>query len=241
MFRIALCDDNREYLEIVKRKIERFCVERAIQIELTAFDDSDILVNLTEQNHVFDAYILDIEMQDYTGIELAKMVRERSELAYIVFLTAHAHYAVYACGRGIFRYVLKETLDIELPRVLSSLFEALEQVNNNRYYIIHNQRRYLKFLHRDVVYICRDQKNVRFVLKDGKSVNERTTLEEVYKRLSEDEDFFQLDRGIILNLFHVRGIVSGGVKMDTGFEIISSAKHIEELKRRMNIYWGRIL
>lgn len=241
MFRIALCDDNREHLGMVKRKVERFCAERAIQAELTDFDDSDILVNLTEQNHIFDAYILDIEMQDYTGLELAKMIRERSELAYIVFLTAHVHYAVYACGRGIFRYVLKEALDIELPRVLSDLFDALERVNNNRYYIIHNQRRHLKFLHREVVYICKDQKNVKFVLKDGNSVNERTTLEEVYKRLSEDEDFFQLDRGIILNLFYVRGVAGGNVKMDTGFEITSSAKHIEELKKRMNIYWGRIL
>lgn len=51
------------------------------------------------------------------------------------FLTAHEHYAPYACGRGIFRYALKETLDIEFSRVLSDLFEALEQVNNNRYYI----------------------------------------------------------------------------------------------------------
>ena len=79
------------------------------------------------------------------------------------------------------------------------------------------------------------------MLKNGNSVNERTTLEEVYKRLSEDEDFFQLDRGIILNLFYVRGVAGGNVKMDTGFEITSSAKHIEELKKRMNIYWGRIL
>lgn len=241
MFRIALCDDNKEYLGLIKRKVERFCIERNKQIELTTFDDSDLLANVIERKYMFDAYILDIEMQDYTGIELAKMIRERSELPYIVFLTAHAHYAVYACGRGIFRYVLKETIDIELPRVLDSLFEALEQINNNRYYIIQNQRRYFKFLHRDVVYICRDQKNVKFVLKDGKSVNERTTLEEVYKKISEDENYFQLDRGIILNLFHVQGISNRGIKMDTGFEITSGVKHIEELKKRMNIYWGRIL
>ena len=128
-----------------------------------------------------------------------------------------------------------------MPIVLGSLFKALEQVNNNKYYVVRNQRRYLKFLHREVVYICKEQKNVKFVLKNGNSVNERTTLEEVYKRLSEDEDFFQLDRGIILNLFYVRGVAGGSVKMDTGFEITSSVKHIEELKKRMNIYWGRIL
>ena len=99
----------------------------------------------------------------------------------------------------------------------------------------------MKFLHRDVVYICREQKNVKFVLADGKSVNERTTLEKVYKTLSSDEDFFQLDRGFILNLFHVKGISNGSIKMDNGFEIISSVKHIEELKKHINRYLGRIL
>lgn len=241
MFRIALCDDNREFLELVRKKVEAFCMERGIQAELTAFDDSDLLVNVTEKDYIFDAYILDIEMRDYTGIELAEMIRERQELAYIVFLTAYSSYAVRACGRGIFRYVLKETLDDELPRVLDSLFKALEQIDNNKYYHIQNHRRYLKFPHRDVVYVCREQKNVKFVLKDGKCIYERTTLEEVYKKLSEDEDFFRLDKGMILNLFHVRGIVNGGIEMDTGVTVTSGVKHIEELKKRMNVYWGRMI
>ncbi|RGE17895.1 hypothetical protein DXB03_02510 [Lachnospiraceae bacterium OF11-28] len=75
-----------------------------------------------------------------------------------------------------------------------------------------------------------------------KSVNERTTLEKSFiKTLSSDEDFFQLDRGFILNLFHVKGISNGSIKMDNGFEIISSVKHIEELKKHINRYLGRIL
>ncbi len=241
MFRIALCDDDKEILELVRENVAAYCTQKEIQAELITFDDSDLLADVVERKHIYDAYILDIEMQDYSGIELAAMIKERSALAYIILLTAYSNYAVYACGRGIFRYVLKETMESELPRVLDSLFEALEQVNNNKYYIVQNQRRYLKFLHRDVVYICREQKNVKFVLTDGKSINERTTLEKVYKTLSTDEDFFQLDRGFILNLFHVKGISNGSIKMDNGFEIISSAKHIEELKKHINRYLGRIL
>lgn len=39
------------------------------------------------------------------------------------------------------------------------------------------------------MYICCEQKNVKFVLKDGRSIQERIPLEKVYKVLSEDEDF----------------------------------------------------
>jgi len=241
MFRIALCDDNKEFLELVHKTVSEYCVQNEIQAEFVTFDDSDLLANTIERNHIFDAYILDIEMQDYSGMELAGMIRERSDLAYIILLTAYSNYAVYACGRGIFRYVLKDTMKEEVPRALESLFQALEQVNNHKYYIIQNQRRFMKFLHRDIVYICREQKNVKFVLKDGKSIKERTTLEKVYNVLSEDEDFFQLDRGFILNLSHVRGISNGSVKMDNGFEINSAVKHTEELKKRVNVYLGRIL
>lgn len=241
MFRIALCDDNKEFLELVNRTVSEYCVRNEIQAELVTFDDSDLLANVIERNHIFDAYILDIEMQDYSGMELAGMIRERSDLAHIILLTAYSNYAVYACGRGIFRYVLKDAMEEELPRALESLFKALEQINNNKYYVVQNQRRYLKFLHRDVVYICREQKNVKFVLKDGRSIQERTTLEKVYKGFSEDEDFFQLDRGFILNLSHIRGISNGTIKMDDGFEITSGTKRIEALKKRINVYLGRIL
>lgn len=226
MFRIALCDDNKGFLELVKRKISEYCEQKEIQAEIIMYDDSDILASLIRKNYIFDAYILDIEMQDYSGIELAGMLRARSTLTYIILLTAYPRYAVYACGRGIFRYVLKETIEIELPRVLDSLFRALGQVNNSKYYVVQNQRRYQKFLHKDVVYICREKKNVKFVLTGGNIVMERTTLEKVYETISADENFFQLDRGYILNLFHVKRILNGRVRMDDDFEIISSTKNI---------------
>lgn len=124
MLRLALCDDDREYLKLVEGKIKDYCRMRHREIMLECFSDSDLLATAIERERLFDAYILDIEMQDYSGVELAEMIRERSEMACILFLTAHVMYAVEACGMGIFRYLLKERLDQELPAALDSLLSA---------------------------------------------------------------------------------------------------------------------
>ena len=124
MFRVALCDDDRRFLELLKDRAEMFCVEKARNVKFSAFSDSDILMGMTERGEIFDAYILDIEMQDYSGIEIAEEIRKKSKMACIIFLTSHMKYAVGACGTGIFRYMMKEDLDRELPRILDDLFPS---------------------------------------------------------------------------------------------------------------------
>ena len=56
-----------------------FCVEKARNVKFSAFSDSDILMGMTERGEIFDAYILDIEMQDYSGIEIAEEIRKKFE------------------------------------------------------------------------------------------------------------------------------------------------------------------
>lgn len=241
MFRIALCDDSEEYLRLLESKIGSICRTLQKDVVINTFNDGDLLADSVEKDYIHDAYFLDVSLRDYSGLELADLIRERSKLAYIIFITADAGYAVEACGKGIFRYVLKETLDAELPGLLSDLFACLERMDNENFYTIQNQRRCLKFAHRDIVYIFRDQKNAVFVLNDGRELRERTTLDNVYRKLSHDKEIFLLDRGMILNLFHVRGVSNGTIKMDTGFETTSSVRHIEELKKQLNGYWGKAL
>ena len=140
MFRVALCDDDRRFLELLKDRAEMFCVEKARNVKFSAFSDSDILMGMTERGEIFDAYILDIEMQDYSGIEIAEEIRKKSKMACIIFLTSHMKYAVGACGTGIFRYMMKEDLDRELPRILDDLFSHLECLESHYFYVIQNQK-----------------------------------------------------------------------------------------------------
>ena len=47
-----------------------------------------------------------------------------------------------------------------------------------------------------------------------------------------------LDRGTILNLFHIQSIESNEIRMDEGHRIAVNPIRIPEVKRALSKYWG---
>ena len=50
-----------------------------------------------------------------------------------------------------------------------------------------------------------------------------------------------LDRGVILNLSHIRQIMDGEIKMDEENVITSNSAHVVEIKRLLMNYWGDMI
>ena len=69
----------------------------------------------------YDVIFLDVEMPGLTGIEAARLVRERPEAPAVVFVTAHEHYAVDAFAVEATDYLLKPVEPERLGRVVERL------------------------------------------------------------------------------------------------------------------------
>ncbi len=240
VFRVALCDDYRPYLELVRDKILRYCREHQRNIVLDVFEDSDRLSEYTEEKKLYDAYILDIEMPNGSGLCLAEKIRNVSETAYIIFLTAFESYAVQACGMNVLSYILKERMEEELDQVLDRLFLRLDREKGEIFYTISNQRKYIKFLHRDILYIYKQQKNAVFVLDEMEEEWERISLQEVARKLH-NPALYCLDRGVIVNLRHVQKVVDDRILIKGGHELQTSRIHVNELKEALLTYWGNLV
>jgi DNA-binding LytR/AlgR family response regulator len=70
-----------------------------------------------------DVVFLDVEMPGLSGVEAAPLVRERRNPPALVFVTAHAQYAVDAFAVEAFDYLLKPVDRDRLARVLERLRE----------------------------------------------------------------------------------------------------------------------
>ena len=82
MYRIAIVDDDYMVRESTKAVIERNFKEENFQVEcFSTF--SQLQSELSQE--LFTVYILDIELPDGNGLELAKEIRKIQERAYIVF------------------------------------------------------------------------------------------------------------------------------------------------------------
>jgi two-component system, LytTR family, response regulator LytT len=71
----------------------------------------------------YDVVFLDVEMPGLTGLEAAPLVHERRDPPAIVFVTAHAEYAVDAFAVEAFDYLLKPVDPDRLARVIERLRE----------------------------------------------------------------------------------------------------------------------
>lgn len=240
MYKIAISDDDKDFLELLEKRIQQYCERRGLTVEVKAFNDGEALMEQTENEKLFDAYLLDIEMGYHSGMDIARCIKEHSDMPLILFLTAFSDYAVEACRMDIFWYLCKEKLEEELEKALDELFARLCQRDNDKMYIINNKRKYFRIAYREIIYVYKNQKNVIFVLTGKRFIQERITLQEVYKKLDSHE-MVMLDRGVILNLSHIRQIVDGKIKMDEENEITSNSAHVLEIKKLLMDYWGDMI
>lgn len=122
VYRVALCDDNKAFLSQLEEEVNQYCRKHQIDARIQSFDDSDSLLEMIEEKRMHEIYILDIQMNP-SGMTLVDEIHKISDTPYIILLTAFEEYAIEACGKGVFSYILKEEAYTQLS-VISESEEA---------------------------------------------------------------------------------------------------------------------
>ena len=96
---IAICDDDRNDLDILIQLVREYCASNAGQISV--FSNAKELYHFTETNKV-DIAILDIEMEAPNGYEIALQLINRQKPPMIIFVTNSMAYTTrgYGCDEG---------------------------------------------------------------------------------------------------------------------------------------------
>jgi two-component system, LytTR family, response regulator LytT len=157
---------------------------------------------------VYDVVFLDVEMPGLTGVEAAPLVRERADPPAVVFVTAHAEYAVEAFAVEAFDYLLKPVDPERLARVLARLAERRTAAREPRKIpVVASGRTELI-----------DQEQVRYVQAEGdysrvhtydRSYLSTASLRELEAALP-PERFVRIHRSYLVNLARVASVRRAG-------------------------------
>jgi len=118
--RVAIVDDNREFLESLKEHLLFF---PEVEICGTAFKYKQAKDLLMNENP--DLVFLDIEMPCKNGFELLNEVRKNGCTFSVIFYTAYDKYMIQALRESAFDYILK-------PVTTEELKNAIERFKNQR-------------------------------------------------------------------------------------------------------------
>lgn len=207
MIEIALCDDNAEDIAVIRSLAEQFAAEHSeFPIRLSLFTSSAELLEHIESISGFDLYLLDVMMPEMSGIQLAEVIRSRSEHAEIVFLTVSHDYAVdafsvYACGY-LLKPVCKENFDKTVLRAVRKLAQEKSEV------LTVKTKSGLRRIPLHKIVMIESFNHTREIIMTDDSVLETSaTLSELFEQLKEHINFFMPHRAYIANLDNSVGIV----------------------------------
>ena len=77
MIKIAICDDERRFVDQIRDILEEYCEEIGQMVYIEGFYDGRML--LDQYSCQFDVVFLDIRMPQMDGMEAAKKIREGSQ------------------------------------------------------------------------------------------------------------------------------------------------------------------
>ncbi len=236
MLHIAVCDDDQAAVQSHKKIVE-LCLSQCGSIgEIKSYTASDnLLYDITDDKFFFDLILLDIEMPGNTGMEIAEKIKPCLPNVKIIFITSHIEYAIDAFELSIFRYVPKSDIDRRLPAAIQDAVKLIE-LEAGKTYTIQTNSRFEKIPYREIYYIERDGKNACITAATGTS-RVRKSLQQVYEEL-DAEEFIYIDRGCIVNMIHIMQIKDGMAALKNGAALPISRSHLQEVKERINNYWG---
>ena len=102
--KVAICDDEIEYIQDVEKHINQYGFEHGLSIEVFKYDNGK---ELLKQNIPFDIAFLDIEMDEINGLEVGKKLKEINPDIVLIYVTAYEHYLDDALDLGIIRFFNK--------------------------------------------------------------------------------------------------------------------------------------
>lgn len=234
MPRIAIVDDQIEYLENISQFITKYYFKNGISCTIDTFSKAQLLLYEMEENMTYDIYLLDIEMPEVDGLVLAEKIRKRDNEGYIIFITSHMRFLMNGYDYFAYQYIPKNNLKQKLVPTLNALQKRLE-IDKEKFYQICTNHRYEKILYKDIYYVYKQEKNAVFVTENG-NISIRETLKNIYKDLEKNE-FILIDRGYIVNIVHIMRLYQNIIYLRNNQTLKVSRTYAEQVKKRIHSYW----
>jgi DNA-binding LytR/AlgR family response regulator len=157
-----------------------------------------------------DAVFLDIELAGASGVDAARLLRGETQPPAVVFVTAHAEYAVDAFAVEAFDYLLKPVDPARLARVVARLGERERAVREPRKIPVVGGGGGTELIDQDQVFYVQAEGDYSRVHVYDRSYLSTTSLLELERVLPADR-FMRIHRSFLVNLAKVTSVRRAGV------------------------------
>lgn len=166
MINFILCDDCIGDLERASGIVDDFMMANNWNYKKHLFSDyDDDFLKVISNTMTDKVYILDMELPSRSGIDIARLIRNRDRNSIIIFLTGYKDFGDILLKNDFsFLSFINKFENME-KRLKKSLNEVLKILNKKCEICINESGRVLRFSPQDILYITKDSVERKTVIK----------------------------------------------------------------------------
>ena len=199
MINFIICDDVKQYRDMVEHIVDSYMMKNKIEYKTHIFDDYDSdFVKIVESKLSFKIYILDIETPTKSGIDIARLIRNKDVDSVLIFLTGHQELGHVVMKNDFLFLSYINKFDNCEQRLKKSLDKALQMLKVKSVIRFKDNGVIYTIPQDDILYITRDSIERKCIIvtdysefKVGKTLSE---LEEIV-----NDNFIKTHRACLMN------------------------------------------
>ncbi|MBD5495944.1 MAG: response regulator transcription factor [Lachnospiraceae bacterium] len=227
-YKISVIDDNSTDTEYVAALVGCWAESEGHSLKISTFPSAEAFLFQYEEERDFDILLLDIEMKEMNGVELARKVRQGNDAVQIVFITGYPDFIAEGYEVSALHYLMKPVSYEKLHEVLNKA--ALNLAKTEKRLCVTYERR-TDFVPFSQILYVEAQKQYVLIHTFAETYRMKRSFAETVEEL--DEFFFKCQRSFCVNLYHVTRIGSSGVTLKNGEEVPISRGMAEKIGKEM--------
>lgn len=247
MIVVAVCDDEKPFLRMMKEHIEAYFIQRDVEHTVECYTSGKELISRSTTASRIDIIFLDINIEEMDGTEVAKEIRKYSSEVFIVFVTAYVKYSLEGYKVDAVRYILKNNggLEESIEECLNTIIKKMNYSIPIKHFIFNECEKNINVEH--IMYIESNLHKLEFhILEDSaKSYTMYDTLNNIEEELSNNL-FVRVHQSQLVNLKYITELKEHSEKMQgartvvlsNGEELIVPKARFKTVKRAFVAYMG---
>lgn len=226
----CICDDDKSIHQQLNNLIH-LNLELDTHIDVTSTFSAEELIK-QYNNHSYDIVFLDIEMGELSGIDAAKIIREKHRNAIIIFISNYPNYVFDAFDVEALHFLVKPISPSNFKNVFNRALNKYK-INNSSISLKWQNERYVIKVD-TIKYIEGYKRHLTIYTKDG-TYEIIGKIPEILKVLA-PHGFIRTHQGFLVNMDYIKRFDTADIVLFDGTKVMLSVRKRSEALQAFDAY-----
>ena len=237
---IAICDDDKSYLEIFLGYIKNYLALQEKNCEgvvVDCYNCGEQLIEAYGTGKAYDLIYLDIKMKNISGFDTAKIIRDYDSRALIIFITSLKDYIFNSFEYRPFWFLIKPVYEEKFGYVFKQAIAQINDIKNRKFSFYTRDHGLMSIETSKIIYLESILRKI-ILYTNNRQYTYYANLKEEEEKLTK-YNFIRIHKGYLVNMEYIQRINKSNIVLNNNVVLPLSEHRIKTVFDSFTSYLAR--